>query len=116
MARGKARPRSGRRSRRTCGGPAELVRVFRATKWVTDRHSPTLSQEVLADFIADGHFERHLRRSRTRHAARRAALLAALDAFLGDRVDVVGANTGKHVLVWLRGVPARAMPEIAAEA
>jgi GntR family transcriptional regulator/MocR family aminotransferase len=96
--------------------PPELVPAFRATKWVTDRHSPTLYQDVLADFIADGHFERHLRRSRTRHAARRAALLAALDAFLGDRVDVVGANTGKHVLIWLRGVSARAMPEIAAEA
>jgi GntR family transcriptional regulator/MocR family aminotransferase len=96
--------------------PPELVGVFRATKWVTDRHSPTLYQQVLADFIADGHFERHLRRSRTRHAARRAALLEALDAFLRDRVDVVGANTGKHVLVWLRDVPARAMPAVAAEA
>ena len=96
--------------------PPALVDALGATKWITDRHSPTLFQQALADFIAEGHFERHLRRSRTRHAARRAALLAALATHLGDRADVVGANTGKHVLVWLRDVPARAMTVVAAEA
>jgi GntR family transcriptional regulator/MocR family aminotransferase len=92
--------------------PPSLVEPFRAAKWITDRHSPTLEQEVLAEFIADGHFERHVRRARTRYAERRAALLAALDAHLGDRVEVVGANAGVHVLVWLRDVTARALPRV----
>jgi GntR family transcriptional regulator/MocR family aminotransferase len=83
---------------------------------VVDRHSPTLEQQVLADFIVEGHFERHLRRSRTRHAARRAALLGALEATLGDRVEVVGANTGKHVVVWLRDLPARSVPALVRDA
>ncbi|MBI1734055.1 MAG: PLP-dependent aminotransferase family protein [Candidatus Rokubacteria bacterium] len=96
--------------------PPALVEPFRAAKWVTDRHSPTLEQEVLAEFIAEGHFERHLRRARTRHAARRAALLAALASHLGDRVEVVGANAGVHVLVWLRDVSARALPAVIAAA
>lgn len=92
--------------------PPTLVEPFTAAKWVTDRHSATLEQLVLADFIADGHFERHLRRSRTRNAARRAALLAALHAELGDRVDVVGANAGVHLLVWLRDLSPAAVPAL----
>lgn len=96
--------------------PPALVEPFRAAKWAVDRHSPTLEQQVLADFIAEGHFERHLRRSRTRHAARRATLLCALEATLGDRVEVIGANTGKHVVVWLRDLPARSVPRLVTEA
>lgn len=58
-------------------------------------------QLVLAEFIRDGRFERHIRRSRTRNAARRAAILEAIERYLGDRVEVSGANAGLHVLLWL---------------
>jgi GntR family transcriptional regulator/MocR family aminotransferase len=75
-----------------------LVEPFVAAKWLNDRHTPTLEQRVLADFIVEGHFERHLRRSRTRNAARRAAPLAALDRHLGDRVEVQGAKAGIHMI------------------
>lgn len=89
--------------------PEPLVEAFRRAKWATDRHTGTLEQEVLAEFIGDGHFERHLRRSRTRNAARRAALLDAVATHLGDRVEVVGANAGVHLLVWLRGIAPMAL-------
>jgi GntR family transcriptional regulator/MocR family aminotransferase len=82
------------------------VAAFTAAKWLTDRHTPTFEQEVLTDFIRDGHFERHLRRSRLRNAARRAALLDALATYLGTHVEVSGANAGVHLLLWLSGVAA----------
>jgi len=85
--------------------PETLVEPFVAAKWLSDRHTPTLEQEALAEFIAEGHFERHLRRSRTSNAARRAALLDALDKHFGDRIEVSGANAGIHLLVWLRDFP-----------
>jgi GntR family transcriptional regulator / MocR family aminotransferase len=84
--------------------PEPLVDPFAAAKWLTDRHTPTLEQEALAEFISEGHFERHLRRSRTRNASRRNALLEALHEYLGDRVEISGANAGIHLLVWLRDV------------
>ena len=85
--------------------PEPLVETFTKAKWLADRHSPTLEQEALAEFISEGHFERHLRRSRTRNAARRAALLGALDEQFGDRVGIEGANAGIHVIAWLRDMP-----------
>jgi GntR family transcriptional regulator/MocR family aminotransferase len=84
--------------------PASLWRAFTTAKWLADRHTAHLEQEVLTDFICEGHFERHLRRSRTRNATRREALLDALATSLGRRVEVSGANAGMHLLVWLRDV------------
>lgn len=85
--------------------PRPLVPLFTTAKWLTDRHSSTLEQEVLSDFISEGHFERHLRRTRTHNAARRAALLEALKRYLGSHVEIMGENAGMHLLVWLRNVP-----------
>ena len=82
--------------------PAALVAPLAALKFLTDYHTPTFEQEVLADFIADGHFERHLRRCRRRNAARREALLDACARHLRDRVDIVGTSAGVHAVMWLR--------------
>ena len=84
--------------------PPALVPPLAALKFLVDRHAPTFEQEVLAAFIADGHFERHVRRARARNAARRAAMLEALDEALGRRVEVSGANAGLHMVVWLRDI------------
>jgi GntR family transcriptional regulator/MocR family aminotransferase len=79
--------------------PPELASAFATAKSLADRHAPTLEQAVLADFIAEGHFDRLLRRLRERVATRRAALLAAVNNYFGDRVTVSGANAGIHVLL-----------------
>lgn len=92
--------------------PEALVEACEALKWLCDRHTPTLEQAALADFMAEGHFERHLRRMRTRNARRREALLAALDEQLGGRVRMTGTNAGVHLLVWLRGVPPARLGEL----
>jgi GntR family transcriptional regulator/MocR family aminotransferase len=86
--------------------PPALVAPFRATKWLTDRHSSGLEQAALADLIEAGDFGRHLRRMRARYARLRSALMAALAHHLGDRVEVVGSNAGIHLLAWLRDHPA----------
>jgi GntR family transcriptional regulator / MocR family aminotransferase len=84
--------------------PKPLLQPFLAAKWLTDRHTSTLEQEMLTDFIREGHFERHLRRSRMRNAARRTVLLETLAKHLGSRTTISGANAGIHLLVWLHGM------------
>ncbi len=87
--------------------PEPLVKPVLNAKALGDAGGATIEQLALADFIRDGHFERHIRRSRLRNGARRVALLAAIDRYLGDRVEVSGANAGLHVLLWLRQRPPR---------
>lgn len=96
--------------------PEALVPLVAAAKWLADRHTATLEQEVLADFIAEGHFERHLRRARAHNAARRAVLLEAIETHLGPRAEVAGANAGMHLLLWLPGVPAADVGRLVASA
>jgi GntR family transcriptional regulator / MocR family aminotransferase len=82
--------------------PKNLVTAFAAAKWLCDRHTPSLEQETLAEFIANGMYERHLRRMRRRNAKRREALLGAIREHLGDRVEVTGDGAGAHVVLWPR--------------
>lgn len=92
--------------------PEELLPAATALKFLMDCATPRLQQEVLAEFIAEGHFDRHLRRMRTLYAARRSILLDALAQAFGDRVDVVGAEAGLHAVVYLRGLSIDAVPEL----
>jgi len=82
--------------------PKTLVKTFTAAKWLCDRHTASLEQETLAEFIASGLYERYLRRVRRRNANRREALLEAIREFLGDRVEVSGDGAGAHVVLWLK--------------
>jgi GntR family transcriptional regulator / MocR family aminotransferase len=80
--------------------PRSLVRAFTAAKWLCDRHTATLEQETLAEFISCGMYERYLRRVRRRNAACRDALMESIDKYLGDRVEVTGDGGGAHVVLW----------------
>ena len=74
--------------------PQPLAAAFATAKWLCDRHTPTLEQETLAEFIASGAYERYLRRTRREHARHRTELLDAIARFLGDRVRVTGSGRG----------------------
>jgi GntR family transcriptional regulator/MocR family aminotransferase len=82
--------------------PVPLIHAVTAAKWLSDRHTATLEQQTLADFIASGMYERHLRQVRRRNTARRDVLLEAIQKHLGDRVRVTGDGAGTHVVLWPR--------------
>ena len=81
--------------------PAQLVDAFSKTKSVIDRHSPTVEQAVLAEFIAEGHLARHVRRMRMLYLERQDTLLEALRHELAGAVEVQSHEAGMHVLAWL---------------
>ena len=83
--------------------PEVLVEPVVATKAMGDTGTAILEQLVLADFISMGHFDRHLRRTNASNAARRNALVAAVRKEFRERAEVCGANSGLHLLVWLKG-------------
>ena len=82
--------------------PEPLVDAFMAARAAADRHSPTLEQAVLADFVAEGHFARHVRRMRRLYAERQQVLVAAVREELRDRVEIAPSPAGMHLVAWLR--------------
>ncbi|HLW83912.1 MAG TPA: PLP-dependent aminotransferase family protein [Candidatus Sulfotelmatobacter sp.] len=81
--------------------PNDLAERFQAVRRVMDLAPPTFYQEVLAEFIGEGHFARHIRRMRVLYRDRRSALVESLTRELGSTVEVLGGEAGMHLTVTL---------------
>lgn len=96
--------------------PLALAEPFAAAKRLTDRHTATGVQRVLAQLLADGSYARHVRRIRRAQQTRQGVLLQALTQHFADKIDVQGAASGLHVVVWFRSLPADAESSLVAAA
>jgi GntR family transcriptional regulator/MocR family aminotransferase len=81
--------------------PKNLVSTFARAKWLSDRHLPLLEQQVLADFIEEGHLERHIRKMRAVYDRRRQVLVKALNVQFGEQATILGEKAGIHLMVRL---------------
>lgn len=89
--------------------PVHLVDKFAAARFYTDRHSSTLDQAVMCEFLTEGYFARHIRRMRELYATRLAALRHEVDTQLAGLVDIPDVQAGIHVTALLgRGLKADA--------
>jgi GntR family transcriptional regulator/MocR family aminotransferase len=81
--------------------PRDLIKPFSQARALTDHHSPTIQQGVMAQFMAEGHFARHIRRMRALYKRRQAHLLTCCDRLLKGILKVRAAEAGMHVMAWL---------------
>ncbi|HEX8149870.1 MAG TPA: PLP-dependent aminotransferase family protein [Pyrinomonadaceae bacterium] len=81
--------------------PPALVDAFVAARAMAGRHSPTVEQAVLTDFIEEGHFGRHIRRMRALYRARQVALLGALADECGGLLEAEPTDAGLQLNAWL---------------
>lgn len=79
--------------------PPDLVDAFIKARAIFDRHSPTIEQSVLADFISDGHFARHIRLMRTVYAERQEVLVKEIKK--AGVFEVYPDEAGMHLVGWL---------------
>jgi GntR family transcriptional regulator / MocR family aminotransferase len=90
---------------------AWLDRVL-ALRYQLDLYPPTISQAVLTDFLADGHFARHLRRMRELYGTRRAALQDAVGRYLGGALRLPEIHAGLSTPAYFaRGIASREVVE-----
>jgi GntR family transcriptional regulator/MocR family aminotransferase len=83
--------------------PRDLVDRFVAVRFAMDIFPAYLYQEVLSDFINDGHFTRHIRKMRQLYQQRRTALIESLSSEFPARegFEVHGAEAGMHLAMTL---------------
>jgi len=77
--------------------PRDLVERFTAVRYAMDIFPPYLYQEVITDFMREGHFARHIRRMRQLYSERRRALAEQIQASLGNMLEIHGAQAGMHL-------------------
>jgi GntR family transcriptional regulator/MocR family aminotransferase len=81
--------------------PRDLVGHFSAVRLAMDIFPPYLYQEVITDFMREGHFARHIRKMRLLYGERRTALVNQISDQLGPEVKVLGTQAGMHLAVTL---------------
>jgi GntR family transcriptional regulator/MocR family aminotransferase len=81
--------------------PPDLIDRFQVMRSLMDLGMPTLSQEVLADFIDAGHYARHIRRMRVHYGENRRLLAESLVKTLGPILQLIGDEAGMHLTVML---------------
>ncbi|HEV2400070.1 MAG TPA: PLP-dependent aminotransferase family protein [Candidatus Sulfotelmatobacter sp.] len=82
--------------------PPDLIDRFVIMRRTMDLGPPTLYQQVLADFIEEGHFARHLRRMRVYYGGLRRVLFDNVTRLLGDSAEIAGDEAGMHLTLLLR--------------
>lgn len=81
--------------------PRDLIERFAAVRFAMDIFPPYLHQEVLADFMLEGHFGAHLRKMRQVYSGRRSALVDCIQREFNGRLQIHGAEAGMHVAITL---------------
>ena len=79
--------------------PPALVEPFSRRRAVDVRHSEIGTQAVMAQFIAEGHFQRHIRRMRRAALARRDALLAHWPMDIPGCAGMPEVEAGLHLKI-----------------
>jgi GntR family transcriptional regulator/MocR family aminotransferase len=78
--------------------PSALVETFVRARSLADRHSPSMDQTILAQFINEGHFTRHIRRMKKLYMERQALLMEAAQRELHGALDIPPTPAGLHVV------------------
>jgi GntR family transcriptional regulator/MocR family aminotransferase len=81
--------------------PKPLVEPFTAALEVLGRSAAGLTQLILADFIAEGHFSQHIRRMRRIYEDKQQMLLQALTQQMAGIAEPEPTDTGMHMVVSL---------------
>ena len=81
--------------------PPDLVDRFLVVRRFMEISPPSFLQDVLTEFIGEGHFARHIRRMRILYRERRNSLADSINNELGSMVNVLGSEAGLHLTVTL---------------
>ncbi|MDB5929949.1 MAG: PLP-dependent aminotransferase family protein [Polaromonas sp.] len=84
--------------------PPQLVEPFTRAASLTSRHPNGLAQAVLADFMAEGHFDRHVRRMRKIYAGRAQAFEQAARTHWRGLIEVPAIQAGLDIVGRLNGM------------
>jgi GntR family transcriptional regulator/MocR family aminotransferase len=82
--------------------PKDLAEAFAIARDASDQFSSSLYQAVMTDFIREGHFARHIRRMRMLYGGRRLALVEAIRSHMGNKLELIGAEAGMHLVALLQ--------------
>jgi len=90
----------------------ETAERFTFMKTMVDRQNPLMDQEIMSEFIVEGHFLRHIRRMRLIYKNNQEMLVSLLVKYLHEELTVDSSDSGMFLIGWLReGLKAKTIKE-----
>ena len=80
---------------------AQVAAFERVGRTLFSAGSPSITQALVAEFIAEGHFTRHIQRMRRLYNERRVMTIEALERSLPKHIQVDRSPGGMHLLLRL---------------
>ena len=84
--------------------PNKLIESICHLKDILDVQCPIFIQAAMENFIRKGYLEQHLVKTRKIYRRRRSTLINALNKKFGDRVSILGSQTGIHLVAEFHNV------------
>jgi GntR family transcriptional regulator/MocR family aminotransferase len=82
--------------------PQELLTVYLNKLSIYKQTVSRFHQKTLALFMTNGHWEAHLNRLRTIYRKKQTKLIKSIQYTMQEKVEIIGENSGLHVLLRLR--------------
>ncbi|AZU60181.1 PLP-dependent aminotransferase family protein [Neobacillus mesonae] len=79
--------------------PQKLMEKYREHFTIYKQTASRLHQQTLYLFMKEGYWQSHLNKMRTLYRRKHAMLMSAIKKHLGDKVNVIGANSGLHIVL-----------------
>ncbi|MGP7819468.1 MocR-like pyridoxine biosynthesis transcription factor PdxR [Niallia sp. 01092] len=74
-----------------------------ANEHVESQAASPIIQKALSLFMQKGEFDRHLRKMRKVYEEKRTILVRSIKKYMGNKVEIIGENSGLHLLVFIKG-------------
>jgi GntR family transcriptional regulator / MocR family aminotransferase len=83
--------------------PEPLIGQVRETARIFQGAPANLMQDIVTDFMVEGHFARHIQRMRRLYGERRQAVVAGLESVFDGRLRIEPQPGGMHLVVRTQG-------------
>ena len=84
--------------------PTNLIESVSKIKSLIDIHCPTINQGAMEKFISRGYLSQHLSKSKKLYKKRRSTLIHTLEEKFGEKVKILGNQTGIHLVADFEGI------------
>ncbi|MDR7002017.1 PLP-dependent aminotransferase family protein [Neobacillus niacini] len=79
--------------------PKPLIKRYQAELFFYAQTVSRIDQEVLKRFMQHGYWEKHIQKVRVVYQKKRDLLISAISSYFPDTVDIIGQDSGLHILI-----------------
>ncbi len=79
--------------------PKQLIELYQTQYLFYTQSVSRIDQEIIRRFLNEGHWEKHIHKMRVVYRKKRDALVSAIEKYFSNNVEVIGEDSGLHILL-----------------